>query len=76
MSTNPFDDDKGEFYVLVNHEEQHSLWPTFAEVPPGWQVVFGAAGRHDCLDFVEQNWTDIRPKSLREGGLDSAGVRC
>ncbi|WP_059015381.1 MbtH family protein [Mycobacterium sp. M26] len=76
MSTNPFDDEQGEFYVLINHEEQHSLWPTFAEVPAGWQVVFGAAGRTDCLDFVEQNWPDIRPKSLREGGLDSAVARC
>lgn len=76
MNTNPFDIDTGEFYVLVNHEEQHSLWPTFAEVPSGWQVAFGAATRHDCLDFIEHNWTDIRPKSVREGGLDSAVARC
>ena len=33
MSTNPFDDENGEFYVVVNDEEQHSLWPTFADVP-------------------------------------------
>ncbi|WP_422746643.1 MbtH family protein [Mycobacterium sp. WMMD1722] len=66
MSTNPFDDDEGTFYVLVNDEEQHSLWPTFAEVPAGWRVVHGGAGRAECLDYVEQHWTDIRPKSLRE----------
>ncbi|ORA83218.1 MbtH family protein [Mycobacterium malmoense] len=66
MSTNPFDDDGGAFFVLVNDEEQHSLWPSFAEVPPGWRVVYGAAGRAECLDYVEKNWTDLRPKSLRE----------
>jgi uncharacterized protein YbdZ (MbtH family) len=35
MSTNPFDDDNGTFFVLVNDEEQHSLWPAFTEIPPG-----------------------------------------
>jgi len=65
--TNPFDDDDGRFFVLVNDEEQHSLWPSFADVPAGWRVVYGEADRAACLDYIEQNWTDIRPKSLREG---------
>ncbi len=66
VSINPFDDDDGSFYVLVNDEEQHSLWPAFADVPAGWRVVYGEADRAACLDYIEQNWTDIRPKSLRE----------
>lgn len=69
MSTNPFDDDDGTFVVLVNDEEQHSLWPTFAEIPAGWRPVFGGDGgasRAACLDYVETHWTDLRPKSLRE----------
>jgi uncharacterized protein YbdZ (MbtH family) len=66
MSNNPFDDENSSFLVLVNDEEQHSLWPAFADVPAGWQVVFGEADRAACLDYVEQNWTDIRPRSLRE----------
>ncbi|MFH8470693.1 MbtH family protein [Streptomyces sp. NPDC017991] len=66
MSSNPFDDADGRFYVLVNEEEQHSLWPSFVEVPAGWRIVFGEAGHQECLDFVEANWTDLRPKSLRE----------
>ena len=66
MSTNPFDDENGTFYVLVNDEEQHSLWPTFADVPAGWRVGFGEATRADCLAYVEQSWTDLRPRSLRE----------
>jgi uncharacterized protein YbdZ (MbtH family) len=66
VSINPFDDDNGSFLVLVNDEEQHSLWPTFADVPAGWRVVYGEADRAACLEYIEQNWPDIRPKSLRE----------
>lgn len=66
MSTNPFDDANGTFHVLVNDEEQHSLWPTFTQVPAGWRVVFGEAGRQECLEYIERHWTDLRPKSLRE----------
>jgi len=66
MSTNPFDDDGGTFFVLVNDGEQHSLWPAFADVPAGWSAVYGAASRGECLDYVEKNWTDMRPNSLRE----------
>lgn len=66
MSSNPFDDDNADFVVLINDEEQHSLWPVFAEVPDGWRVVFGEARRAECLEYVEQHWTDIRPRSLRE----------
>lgn len=68
MSSNPFDDENGRFLVLVNDEDQHSLWPTFAAVPAGWRVVFGGDGasRADCLAYVEEHWTDLRPRSLRE----------
>lgn len=66
MSTNPFADDNGAFFVLVNDEDQHSLWPVFADIPAGWRVVHGEASRAACLDYVEKNWTDLRPKSLRD----------
>jgi uncharacterized protein YbdZ (MbtH family) len=66
MQPNPFDDDNGSFFVLVNDDEQHSLWPVFADVPAGWRVVYGEADRATCRDYIEQNWTDIRPRSLRE----------
>lgn len=62
--TNPFDDEHGQFSVLVNNENQHSLWPQFAAVPDGWTAVFGPSGRADCLEYVEENWRDLRPKSL------------
>jgi MbtH protein len=64
MSTNPFDDTGGTFLVLVNDENQHSLWPVSAEVPAGWRTVHGPAARQDCLDYVNANWTDMRPQSL------------
>jgi MbtH protein len=66
MSTNPFDDDNATFYVLVNGEGQHSLWPTFADVPAGWRVVFGGSTRAECLTYVEEVWVDLRPRHLRE----------
>ncbi|CAM4109601.1 MbtH family protein [Nocardiopsis rhodophaea] len=62
--SNPFDDADGRFLVLVNDEGQHSLWPSFAEVPAGWTTVFGEDTRDACLAYVEENWTDLRPKSL------------
>ncbi|SDU84086.1 MbtH family protein [Gordonia westfalica] len=74
--TNPFDDTDGTFRVLVNHENQHSLWPDFAPVPDGWRTVFGPSGHDECLDYVEQNWRDMRPASLirtMEGSQDDAG---
>lgn len=61
---NPFDDETAQFRVLVNHEGQHSLWPTFASVPRGWSDEFGPAPRYECLEFVEVNWRDMRPRSL------------
>jgi MbtH protein len=66
MATNPFEDENGSYLVLVNAEGQHSLWPSFAEVPAGWERAFGEDTRQACLDYVEQNWTDMRPKSLIE----------
>ncbi|MFZ3561265.1 MbtH family protein [Streptomyces sp. BH055] len=66
MTVNPFDDENGEFYVVVNDEDQHSLWPTFVDVPEGWRVVHGPAGHAESLAYVEEYWTDMRPRSLRE----------
>jgi MbtH protein len=63
---NPFDNPDGRFLVLVNDEGQHSLWPSFADTPQGWNQVFGASDRQSCLDYVEAHWTDLRPRSLVE----------
>ena len=62
--TNPFDDENGTFIVLVNDEGQYSLWPTFVDVPLGWNSVHEPASRQVCLDYINQTWTDMRPRSL------------
>jgi MbtH protein len=62
--SNPFDDEGGMFFVLKNSEGQHSLWPQPIDVPDGWSVVSGPATRADCIAYVDQNWTDLRPESL------------
>ena len=62
--TNPFEDENGVYHVLVNEEGQHSLWPGFREVPEGWTIVKKSDSRAACLEFIGQNWTDMRPKSL------------
>lgn len=62
--SNPFDNTEGRFLVLVNDEGQHSLWPSFIDVPAGWTVAHPEDDRQTCLDFIETNWTDMRPKSL------------
>ncbi|WP_420063548.1 MbtH family protein [Micromonospora chokoriensis] len=63
---NVFDDPDGTFLVLVNDEEQHSLWPSSLDVPAGWRVAHGPESRQACLDHVEQHWTDITPLSVRQ----------
>ncbi|MEU9291326.1 MbtH family protein [Streptomyces sp. NPDC048275] len=62
--SNPFEDPEATYVVLVNDEGQHSLWPSFAEVPAGWSVIVPETDRQACLDYINENWTDMRPKSL------------
>ena len=69
MAKNPFDDDEGTFYALINDEEQYSLWPVFKPVPTGWTIVYGGhdgAPRQEVLDWIDRTWTDLRKKSLRD----------
>jgi len=61
---NPFEDENGVYHVLINDEGQHSLWPAFVEVPEGWKIVLKSESRTACLEFINRNWTDMRPKSL------------
>jgi len=61
---NPFDDDDGEFFVVVNDERQYSIWPTFRPIPDGWIAVGTSRKRPDCLRWIEAHWTDMRPHSL------------
>lgn len=70
--SNPFEDPDGTYLVLVNDEGQHSLWPSFIDVPAGWRVALGESTRAACLDYVNTNWTDLRPASLIRSMDDDA----
>jgi MbtH protein len=65
---NPFDDEQYRFHVLANAKGQYSLWPEFADVPPGWQQRFGPAARAECVDYVERHWQAINPFARTAGG--------
>ena len=61
---NPFEDENGHYCVLTNSEGQYSLWPVFKRIPPGWSTIGPSGTRRDCLTYIEECWTDMRPKSL------------
>jgi MbtH protein len=59
-------DENTTFQVLVNDEGQYSLWPAEKEVPAGWHPDGTTGTRQECMDHVDEVWTDMRPRSLRE----------
>ncbi|MGW3206156.1 MbtH family protein [Streptomyces sp. NPDC001135] len=58
------DEPDGSFVVLTNDEAQYALWPAYADIPHGWTVALARSDRRTCLDHIERQWTDMRPKSL------------
>lgn len=55
-----------EYICLVNDEEQYSLWWAWKEIPIGWRRVGPKGDKEEVLQYVQETWTDMRPKSLRE----------
>ena len=53
------------YRVVVNHEEQYSIWPDFKDVPAGWREVGRTGPKSECLEYIKEVWTDMRPLSLR-----------
>lgn len=60
------DDDKTIYKVVINHEEQYSIWPADRENTLGWKDVGKQGNKKECLDFIEEIWKDMRPLSLRK----------
>lgn len=60
------------YAVVMNDEEQYSIWPAHRDVPLGWRKVGKEGLKDDCLRYIEEVWTDMRPKSLREA-MERAG---
>ena len=71
--TSVFDRDDIQFQVVVNHEEQYSIWPEYKEIPQGWRAAGKSGLKKDCLAYIEEVWTDMRPLSLRQHMDKAAG---
>jgi MbtH protein len=56
------------YRVVVNHEEQYSIWPLNRELPIGWRAEGKEGNREACLAYIEEVWTDMRPLSVRQAG--------
>jgi MbtH protein len=59
-------EDEPDFVVVVNAEEQYSVWPAVRAVPDGWRAVGVTGPKSDCLEHISAAWTDMRPLSLRQ----------
>jgi MbtH protein len=54
------------YCVVINHEEQYSIWRAGRPIPAGWTAVGEPGPKSQCLEYIERHWTDMRPRSLRE----------
>jgi len=59
-------DDAATLEVVINDEQQYSLWPAHRELPLGWRKAGKSGSKAECLAWIEEVWTDMRPRSLRE----------
>jgi MbtH protein len=62
------------YKVVVNHEEQYSIWPADRQNAPGWEDVGRSGTKAECLAHIEEVWTDMRPLSLRKQMGEAAGA--
>ena len=60
------DVDGRRYLVVVNDEEQYSIWAADQEIPSGWRAEGTEGDRAHCLDHINRVWTDMRPRSVRE----------
>ena len=59
-------DDRTIYRVVVNHEEQYQIWPADRQIPLGWTDAGKTGTKDECLAYIREVWTDMRPRSLRE----------
>jgi MbtH protein len=58
-------DEDTNFHVVINDEEQYSIWPDYKAIPAGWREAGKSGKKADCLAWIDEVWTDMRPLSLR-----------
>jgi len=69
-----WDDEAATFKVVINDEEQYSIWPAYkSKIPGGWREVGKEGLKAECLAYIETHWTDMRPLSLRKA-MDGQGA--
>jgi MbtH protein len=73
MSTVIDDEDKTVYKVVINHEEQYSIWPAHRQNPLGWRDAGKSGLKQECLSYIDEVWTDMRPLSLRQRMAAQAG---
>lgn len=61
-----------QYIVVVNIEEQYSVWLVDRPLPAGWRAAEMAGSKADCLAYIDRVWTDMRPRSLRDASAQSA----
>ena len=68
------DDENAQFVVVINDEEQYSIWFAERRLPAGWRSVDKVGTKAECLQFIEETWTDMRPRSVRERAQSAGSV--
>ena len=63
---NSDEEDNTIYLVVMNHEEQYSIWPDYKAIPNGWKAVGKSGNKQECLNYIKDVWTDMRPLSLRK----------
>ena len=66
-------EDNRTYSVVANDEEQYSIWVDGRALPAGWHEAGKTGSKSECLDYIGEVWTDMRPKSLRQS-MDTRGV--
>jgi MbtH protein len=69
------EEDNNVYLVVINHEEQYSIWPDYKEIPNGWKAVGKSGAKADCLNYIKDVWTDMRPLSLRRQMEQATAVK-
>lgn len=66
MQSHENDMNQTRYKVVINHEEQYSIWPEQQDNSPGWSDAGKSGTKAECLEYIEMTWTDMRPLSLRK----------
>jgi MbtH protein len=58
------------YIVVINGEDQYSIWPAYRDPPPGWTACHQGTSKAECMAYIKEHWVDMRPRSLRVAMAD------